>query len=78
MKAHILMGAIIPTLMHRIPSEIPFAVGAGMGCVYLSPFTNGAGRVPFVIRAGTVYYNKQAHTNDLGKGPTKKYYYQWC
>ena len=38
--------------------------------------------IPFAVRAvGTVYYTKQAHkahTNDLEKNPTKKYYCEWC
>ena len=35
--------------------EVPFAVGAGMRYVYLKPFTNGAGWVPFAVGVGTVY-----------------------
>ena len=61
--------------------KVPFAVGVRTGCVYLKPFANRAGRVLFAIGAGIVYYLKQAHktyTNDLGKGPTKEYYCQWC
>ena len=36
-------------------NEIPFAVGAGTKCVYLNPFANGVGRVPFTVGVGTVY-----------------------
>ena len=36
-------------------NEILFAVGAGTKCVYLNPFANGVGRVPFTVGVGTVY-----------------------
>ena len=57
--------------------EIPFVIGARMECMYLKPFANGAGQIPFAIGAETVYCTKQAHkahTNNLGKGPTNDYY----
>ena len=55
--------------------KIPFAIGAETRYVYLKPFCKLAGGV------GMVYCTKKAHetyTNDLGKSPTKEYYYQWC
>ena len=62
------------------PIRDSFRGWSGNGMCVLKPFHkwSRAGPFPFIIRAGTIYYTKQAHTNDLGKSPTKKYYCQWC
>ena len=61
--------------------EISFAIGAGMGCVYLKLFCKWSRTSPFHSWSGDgILYQEshKAHTNDLEKCPTKEYYCQWC